>query len=128
MDVLDGKLTITVNGVTDWNCLDIPIASTVDTSFDLHQIFRQNTGNINKRGEDIYEPIGLRRLYMHFFSEDIQKGSHSAEKDAKATMRLFMEIYCPLVEAKKLPNNKEYKNITTLFDNIKKMHEMLQGI
>jgi len=39
-------------------------------------------------------------VYHHYFKEDIQQGIHSPMVDAKATMKLFKEAYCPLQKLK----------------------------
>lgn len=64
------------------------------TQFDSYDIQLYWTEKIlNDHGVFVTQPIGLRHIYHHYYGVDIQSGAHSAETDAKATMKLFREKY-----------------------------------
>ncbi|CAG7730736.1 unnamed protein product [Allacma fusca] len=89
------KLVITCGGTNDLTGLDLDWNDFEEFErFDLHQHFQKPA--VNQYGisdDDNLQPIGLRSLYHYFFKEDIHVGVHTAEADAKATMKLFMEVY-----------------------------------
>ncbi|CAG7825669.1 unnamed protein product [Allacma fusca] len=88
--LLQEKLVITVDAEMDFRCLGLAVGNF--ENFDLHQHWKQWDGCYKKKTfppEKSYQRISLRRLYKHYFNEDIQDGVHSAVKDAAATMKLF---------------------------------------
>jgi len=90
MEVVTDKLIISYAGTGDFQALELVTGDF--THFDLSRYFQKWNGQLTKGGEKVYQPIGLRSVYWHFFKKDIQDGVHSATKDAIATLELF-EIY-----------------------------------
>ncbi|CAG7726929.1 unnamed protein product, partial [Allacma fusca] len=89
-DLLKDKLVIHIAGATDFKSLGLCIGDF--ENFDLHSHWQQP--KINSNGILVHENIGLKRLIRKYFNdEDFQSGIHSAEADARATLRIFREVY-----------------------------------
>lgn len=116
MAIMDGKLVITCNGASDFKALNIP-SSDIDV-FEFHNHWMKWTGDIDKHGEKVLQPISLKKLYKHYFNQEIQiEGeTHSATVDAAATVRLFMEAYVPWAKLNSI--NTKYQEPGDSFNNI----------
>ncbi|OXA46050.1 RNA exonuclease 4 [Folsomia candida] len=116
--IIEGKVVVTAGGASD--LLSLGLVPSDYELFDIQTVFRKWSGQFTKAGDKVYQPINLRSLYFHYFGEDIQSGIHSSLTDARATMRLFQEIYLPLALAKN-PFSRSYEIEDGEFDNIKKI-------
>lgn len=109
---LSNKLVLTYSGATDFESLSLN-AGDFD-HYDLAEYYKRP--KLNKYGEDVGEKISLRSLCAHFFQDDIQSGTHSPFKDARATMKLFRKVY---TSTNLETEDRAYTNYS-VFQNIKK--------
>ena len=86
-DILKDKVVVGSGCEADFRCLDLVI-SNYDV-FNLGDHWNKWAGQTTKLGQKVYQDIGLRSLYYHYFDVDLHQGVHSAEIDALATMELF---------------------------------------
>jgi hypothetical protein len=112
------KVVITVGGATDFMSLGLDPSEF--EIFDLHTVFKKWNGDYNNSGEKVLQPISLRSIYYHYFKEDIQEGRHSALTDARATMKIFTDIYQKLALSKN-PYTWSYELEDGEFDEIMRM-------
>jgi len=90
-EIIRDKLVVTVAGAGDFAALNLPI-SNYDT-FDLQWYFQKPSSQLDKTGQAINQPIGLKSLYQHFITNDtgkaIQEKFHSPSEDSIAHMEMF---------------------------------------
>lgn len=103
--VMDQKLVIVVGGSTDFLCVDL---NTADLKiFDLQTFYKRT-----QEGTSNLQPMSLRDTYFMEFKEDFQGNkTHSAENDARATMRLFISGYVKRNFGKATMNDRNYFEI-----------------
>ena len=89
--IIEGKVVVTVAGTGDFNSLELSIGDY--ETFDLHTHFYKMP--IDGNGVVVRQPIGLKKIYNHYFPNDtsFQKNIHSPVEDARATMKIFREVY-----------------------------------
>lgn len=83
------SLIVTHNGASDFASLDLDSSNNNWQNFDLQWKFLQRSSTSDKYGQPVMQPIGLRRLVLHYFGIDIQSGVHDEKEDAKYTMLMF---------------------------------------
>lgn len=106
---LENTLCIGCNVVSDLDSLQLPAKD-----FERFDIQYEYQGPVYNQGVMDIAPHSLRSIYKAFFDMDIQHGVHSPEKDAKATMQIFRDIYIP---AKAKSNNPMSKSRMKLYDD-----------
>ncbi|CAL8087409.1 unnamed protein product [Orchesella dallaii] len=87
VDAFTGSLVVVAGGTQDFLCVDL-VQSDFFT-FDIQQFYRRHHDNqIETYG------MSLRDVYFMEFGEDFQGNQvHSAEKDATATIKIFVKAY-----------------------------------
>jgi len=88
--IIEGKVVVTVAGTGDFNSLELSIGDY--KTFDLHTHFYKM--RIDGNGVVVRQPIGLKKIYNHYFPKDtsFKKNIHSPVEDARATMKIFREV------------------------------------
>lgn len=108
------KLVITVDGYSDFHCIDLDVREF--NMFNLQTYYRRTKDNGTETNG-----MSLRDIYFLEFSEDFQGTvTHSAEADARATIKIFMEGYTKRIIKK--PGFSEYD--FEKFDDAVKLKEM----
>ena len=72
------------------------------STIDFHNFFKRK--NIMNPGKEI--PVGARHLFHHYLKYDILKGPQSAVVTSMLTMRLFKQVYLPMIKEDKDKNHR----------------------
>lgn len=87
---IDGGLVVGHTLEADLNSLDLDIG--LFPHFDIKNQYYGTTKDFQIQGHK------LKDIYAAYFKEPFQDGVHSAEADAVATMKIFMEVYMKQVK------------------------------
>lgn len=85
VELTKDKLHVTCGGGNDYRYLELS-SVTFKRRFDLQSFYYRAEG----------KEMALRDIYFYHFGVDFQRGPHDATKDARATMKVFVEGYCKL--------------------------------
>ena len=92
--ILKGKLVIIAGGnqPKKWDIACLGLDEKQYDIFDIQFYWRRR--NFTQSGS-MLQPISLRDIYYYYYKVDLHNGVHDCVKDARATMRLFRELYVP---------------------------------
>lgn len=114
-ETFQNKLIIVCGGDVDFSCVDLAMSEYV--TFDLQAFYRRT-----KEDDGTTHGMSLRDIYFLEFNQDMQGiRSHSAEEDARATIKIFLDGYCKRMKDNPENTNRHYY---ALFDNAIKMKKM----
>lgn len=116
-EVFEEKLIIVCGGAVDFSCVDLAMSEYV--TFDIQSFYRRT-----KEDDGSTHGMSLRDVYFMEFHQDIQGiKSHSAEIDARATIKVFLEGYCRRMKNHPMNHDRHYYET---FDDAVKLKKMDQ--
>ncbi len=86
---MDSKLWIMVDAAGDFSSLDFK--PNEHDYFDLQSEYYSYL--TDEHGAQSWSGHSLRSIYEHFFHTPFQTGPHTSAEDAKATIKIFREVY-----------------------------------